>query len=173
MPTKWWLWSIYVMLLYAICVLRTPDCCLGLCFSKGPRIIHWAKVLTHLLHLLPATLRWVPYNPNVASGWWMLYKLSAKLIASFFASSCAMSCCPYPWRHTHDNVYQATSYQVGAVCFPPTPTPGIMLHFDDTLLSDLYFVNPQWLCSLMANVITIQERNPFQKNGMWEGPLSI
>ena len=42
---------------------------------------------------------------------------------------------------------------------------GILLHFDDSLLSDLYFVNPQWLCSLMADVVTVQERNPFHKNG--------
>ena len=47
--------------------------------------------------------------------------------------------------------------------------PGILLHFDDSLLSDLYFVNPQWLCSMLANVVTVQERNPFQKNGRWDG----
>ena len=49
------------------------------------------------------------------------------------------------------------------------PLPGILLHFDDSLLSDLYFVNPQWLCSMLANVVTVQERNPFQKNGRWNG----
>ena len=45
------------------------------------------------------------------------------------------------------------------------PLSGILLHYDDSLLNDLYFVNPQWLCSLMADVVTVQERNPFQKNG--------
>ena len=50
-----------------------------------------------------------------------------------------------------------------------SPLPGILLHFDDSLLSDLYFVNPQWLCSMLANVVTVQERNPFQKNGRWGG----
>lgn len=33
------------------------------------------------------------------------------------------------------------------------------------MLSDLYFVDPQWLCSMLANVITVQAKNPFQKNG--------
>ena len=39
---------------------------------------------------------------------------------------------------------------------------GIVLHYDDTYskLSDLYFLNPEWLCQLMGRVITIQEVNP-------------
>ena len=53
---------------------------------------------------------------------------------------------------------------------------GILLHFDDSsLLSDLYFLDPQWLCSTLAKVITIQHHNPYQKNGKtselkWELP---
>lgn len=42
---------------------------------------------------------------------------------------------------------------------------GILLHYDDSQLSDLYFLNPQWLCSLLANVITVRERNPHIKDG--------
>ena len=43
---------------------------------------------------------------------------------------------------------------------------GILLHFDDSsVLSDLYFVDPQWLCSKLAKVITVQQHNPYQKNG--------
>ena len=43
---------------------------------------------------------------------------------------------------------------------------GILLHYEDSsLLSDLYFLNPQWLCSMLASVVTVQEKNPFQKNG--------
>ena len=43
---------------------------------------------------------------------------------------------------------------------------GLLLHYEDSsLLSDLYFVDPQWLCSMLAKVITVQEKNPFQKNG--------
>ena len=45
---------------------------------------------------------------------------------------------------------------------------GILLHFEDSLLSDLYFVNPQWLCSMLASVVAVQEKNPFQKNGKAE-----
>ena len=30
-------------------------------------------------------------------------------------------------------------------------------------LSDLYFVDPQWLCSMLAKVVTVQERNRYQK----------
>lgn len=40
-----------------------------------------------------------------------------------------------------------------------------MLHYDDPTLDDLYFIDPQWLCSMLACVVTIQEKNPFQKNG--------
>ena len=43
---------------------------------------------------------------------------------------------------------------------------GILLHFDDSsLLSDLYFLDPQWLCSTLAKVITVQQKNPFQRMG--------
>ena len=64
-------------------------------------------------------------------------------------------------------VWLAVPHLRSLIFCPPTLIPGIMLHFDDALLSDLYFVNPQWLCSLMANVITVQEKNPFQKNGTY------
>ena len=42
---------------------------------------------------------------------------------------------------------------------------GILVHYSDSQLSDLYFVDPQWLCSSLANVITIRERNPHVKDG--------
>ena len=42
---------------------------------------------------------------------------------------------------------------------------GILLHYDDPALSDVYFVDPQWLCSMLACVVTIHQKNPFQKNG--------
>lgn len=44
---------------------------------------------------------------------------------------------------------------------------GILLHYEDPALSDLYFVDPQWLCTMLACVVTVQEKNPFQKNGMY------
>jgi leucine-rich repeat kinase 2 len=36
---------------------------------------------------------------------------------------------------------------------------GTLLHYDDiqSNLSDLYFVDPQWLCSLMARIITLKQ----------------
>ena len=43
---------------------------------------------------------------------------------------------------------------------------GILLHFDDSsLLSDLYFLDPQWLCSNLAKVVTVQHKNPYHQNG--------
>ena len=45
---------------------------------------------------------------------------------------------------------------------------GSLLHYDDRKnnLDDLYFVDPQWLCDMMSTVVTIEERNPFIKNGI-------
>ena len=66
--------------------------------------------------------------------------------------------------HTHNSIFAPKKISSKFSFFSPSLS-GILLHFDDSLLSDLYFVNPQWLCSLMADVVTVQERNPFQKNG--------
>ena len=40
---------------------------------------------------------------------------------------------------------------------------GILLHYEEAALqlSDLYFVNPEWLCRMMAQVITVREINPY------------
>ena len=45
---------------------------------------------------------------------------------------------------------------------------GSLLHFDDHRhnLDDLYFVKPQWLCKLMATVVTVGERNEYVDNGI-------
>ena len=45
---------------------------------------------------------------------------------------------------------------------------GSLLHFDDHRhnLDDLYFVNPQWLCKLMATVVTVKERNEYVVDGV-------
>ena len=43
---------------------------------------------------------------------------------------------------------------------------GILLHFDGPALEDLYFIDPQWLCDMLAHVVTIRDVNPFIKNGM-------
>ncbi|XP_057306115.1 leucine-rich repeat serine/threonine-protein kinase 2-like isoform X1 [Hydractinia symbiolongicarpus] len=40
---------------------------------------------------------------------------------------------------------------------------GSLLHFDDIScnLSHLYFIDPQWLCKMMARVVTVKEINPY------------
>ena len=40
---------------------------------------------------------------------------------------------------------------------------GTLLHFNDLgcNLNDLYFINPSWLCQMMARVVTVKEVNPF------------
>ena len=42
---------------------------------------------------------------------------------------------------------------------------GLLLHYDDATLKELYFLDPQWLCDILAHVITIREINPFARNG--------
>ena len=42
---------------------------------------------------------------------------------------------------------------------------GTMLHYEDPLLSDLYFVDPQWLCDMLAHIVTVREINPLVKDG--------
>ena len=38
---------------------------------------------------------------------------------------------------------------------------GIMLHYDTPALSHLYFVDPQWLCDMLAHIVTVPEVNRF------------
>ena len=47
---------------------------------------------------------------------------------------------------------------------------GKLLYYDDPNcgLNELIFVNPQWLCNMMANIITIKTKNPFVSNGLME-----
>jgi len=42
---------------------------------------------------------------------------------------------------------------------------GILLHYDEGRLSDLYFVDPQWLCSMLAKVIAVPEVNSLHRKG--------
>jgi len=48
---------------------------------------------------------------------------------------------------------------------------GILLHYQDVALSDLYFLDPQWLCDLLAHVVTIRQVNPFVKNGEYSSNI--
>ena len=40
---------------------------------------------------------------------------------------------------------------------------GVLVHHDDPSLGldSLYFLNPAWLCHVMAQVVTVREINPF------------
>lgn len=42
------------------------------------------------------------------------------------------------------------------------------MHYDDPNqdLQDLYFIDPQWLCELMAQIVTLQEVNPYINHGI-------
>ena len=46
---------------------------------------------------------------------------------------------------------------------------GVLLHFDDPSLklTDCYFIHPEWLSQMMAQVVTVKEINPFvDENGV-------
>ncbi|CAL1534532.1 unnamed protein product [Lymnaea stagnalis] len=46
---------------------------------------------------------------------------------------------------------------------------GVLLHYNETALQmrDFYFINPGWLCRMMAQVVTVPEINPFiDRNGI-------
>ena len=40
---------------------------------------------------------------------------------------------------------------------------GVLLHYKDSNLQlrDFYFIDPGWLCRMMAQVITVKQINPF------------
>ncbi|XP_037707527.1 leucine-rich repeat serine/threonine-protein kinase 1 isoform X1 [Drosophila subpulchrella] len=43
---------------------------------------------------------------------------------------------------------------------------GVLLHYDDATLRDYYFLDPQWLCDMLAHVVTVREINPFAPTGV-------
>jgi hypothetical protein len=42
---------------------------------------------------------------------------------------------------------------------------GILIHYNDVALNDIFFLDPQWLCDILATVVTIREINPFAAKG--------
>lgn len=42
---------------------------------------------------------------------------------------------------------------------------GVLLHYDEVNLQDVYFLDPQWLCDMLASIITIREINSLAKSG--------
>ncbi|KAK3593623.1 hypothetical protein CHS0354_025515 [Potamilus streckersoni] len=43
---------------------------------------------------------------------------------------------------------------------------GILCHFEDLALRDQYFIDPQWLCDQLAQVVSIKDVNKFAKFGV-------
>ncbi|CAG2165886.1 unnamed protein product [Oppiella nova] len=43
---------------------------------------------------------------------------------------------------------------------------GVLLHYEDSTLKDIYFLDPQWLFDMLAHVVTIREINPYARNGL-------
>ncbi|CAG5136337.1 unnamed protein product, partial [Candidula unifasciata] len=43
---------------------------------------------------------------------------------------------------------------------------GVLFHYDDLPLRDLFFLDPQWLCDQLARVITVKEINNFAQRGV-------
>ncbi|GFN83148.1 leucine-rich repeat serine/threonine-protein kinase, partial [Plakobranchus ocellatus] len=43
---------------------------------------------------------------------------------------------------------------------------GVLFHYDDLPLRDLFFLDPQWLCDQLAKVITVKEINNFAQRGV-------
>ena len=39
------------------------------------------------------------------------------------------------------------------------------LRYDDVTLQDVYFLHPQWLCDVLASVVTVREINSLAKHG--------
>ena len=62
--------------------------------------------------------------------------------------------------YSHDTVLPVPVYIV-EFC-----APGVLLHYDDVNLANIYFLDPQWLCDVLANVVTIREINSLAKCGM-------
>ena len=42
---------------------------------------------------------------------------------------------------------------------------GTILDYEDPLLKELYFVDPQRLSDMLAHIVTVREINPFVKEG--------
>lgn len=43
---------------------------------------------------------------------------------------------------------------------------GILIHYNDVALNDLFFLDPQWLCNVLSTVVAIREINPFAAKGI-------
>ena len=67
-----------------------------------------------------------------------------------------------------EEMYQASSFHDSAELNQATQflhENGVLLHYDDINLQNVYFLDPQWLCDVLANVVTIREINSLAKCG--------
>jgi hypothetical protein len=46
--------------------------------------------------------------------------------------------------------------------------PGVLVHYDDPVahLSDLFFVQPEWLCHVISSVVKVRDPNCLVTNGL-------
>ena len=53
-------------------------------------------------------------------------------------------------------------------------TVGLLLHFDSILLADYYFIDPQWLCDVLAVIVSpLKQINKFGMCVKWPKMYSI
>ena len=43
---------------------------------------------------------------------------------------------------------------------------GIIFHYETVTMDEHYCIDPQWMCSMLSKVVTVNEKNPFHTNGM-------
>ena len=55
------------------------------------------------------------------------------------------------------SVFHSVRRHLSIICKQLLLILGVLLHYDDVSLQDLYFLDPQWLCDILANIVTIRE----------------
>lgn len=94
----------------------------------------------------------VEFNVIVVTNSYFRLLICSKISMDFFLDVSLLSVCYF-------NLF---SFQ--AVQF--LHESGVLLHYDDASLKlkDFYFIDPGWLCRMMAQIITVRQINPFISN---------